>query len=98
MDQTFIERALGNTLWDVGNRGLYDICAKYPKHDRDDVIVAKIWLIGRSYAAAIERRSEVGEFRGDLFYSHVAPAVRKFAIDRWIERVRQSPTDAQLVI
>jgi hypothetical protein len=99
LNRTCIKRALGNTLWDVGNRALYDLCAKHPKHDRDDVIVAKIWLIGRSYAAAIERRSEIGEFRGDNFYSKVvAPAVRRSAIDQWIECARQNPTDAQLVI
>lgn len=43
-------------VWDLGNRVLYDLCQSHPEHTRDDEIVAKIWLIGRSYAASIERR------------------------------------------
>jgi len=43
-------------VWDLGNRILYDMCQSYPGHSKDDEIVAKIWLIGRSYAASIERR------------------------------------------
>lgn len=41
--------------WTFGNNVLYRLCAENPKHIKDDVIIAKVWLIGRSYAAAIER-------------------------------------------
>ena len=49
------------SLWDFGNGILYDMCAIYPAHKSVDQIVAKIWLIGRSYAAAIERRKNAKE-------------------------------------
>ena len=45
-----------NRVWDLGNKVLYDLCSSYPYHKTDEEIIAKIWLIGRSYAAAIERR------------------------------------------
>lgn len=42
-------------LWYVGNDVLYEMCKKYPAHKDISEVVAKIFLIGRSYAAAIER-------------------------------------------
>ncbi len=39
----------------VGNGILYDMCKKYPRHNNESEIIAKIWIIGRSYAASIER-------------------------------------------
>lgn len=44
------------SYWDVGNSVLYDMCRKYPNHGKEDEIIAKVWLIGCSYSAAIERR------------------------------------------
>jgi hypothetical protein len=38
-----------------GNHILYRMCHKQPGHTNVDVIAGKIWLIGRAYAAAIER-------------------------------------------
>jgi hypothetical protein len=73
------------TRWDVGNKVLYDLCRLYPRHDEVDQIVAKVWLIGRAYAAAIERRKEKTEFQGDAFYTeHVAPKLKEWQIDRWL--------------
>ena len=45
-----------NSRWEYGNSVLYRMCKEQPEHKDIDVIVGKIWLIGRSYAAAIERR------------------------------------------
>lgn len=44
--------------WSFGNQILYDMCLKNPSHTNENVIIGKIWLIGRSYAAAIERIKE----------------------------------------
>ncbi len=79
-----VERALLEKVWDVGNRVLYDLCAANSKHTRDDVIIAKVLLIGRTYAAAIERRRDKGDAVGDAFYeTKVAPQIRSSDIDRW---------------
>lgn len=60
--------------WEFGNSILYQMCKDNPKHDQADVVVGKIWLIGRSYAAAIERRKNADDFLGDdFYYEAVAP-------------------------
>jgi hypothetical protein len=53
--------------WDLGNSVLYDLCRKHPSHKTADEILAKVWLIGRSYAASIERRKNVKETVGRDF-------------------------------
>jgi hypothetical protein len=50
-----VDYALAPSIWDLGNQVLYSLCQAHPRHDHSDAIVAKVWLIGRSYAAAIER-------------------------------------------
>ena len=80
-----VDGAQRGTPWDVGNKVLYDLCRQYPKHDQVDQIVAKIWLIGRAYAAAIERRKEKTDFSGDAFYTdHVAPKLKQWQVDKWL--------------
>ena len=38
-----------------GNEILYNMCERKPLHNDIDVINSKLWIIGRSYSAAIER-------------------------------------------
>lgn len=40
-----------------GNEVLYKMCSEMPKYDDIEVISAKLWIIGRSYSAAIERKA-----------------------------------------
>jgi hypothetical protein len=76
-----IERVLTYNKWDFGNKVLYNMCQENPLHNDADVIVGKLWIIGRSYAAAIERRKNVDEdVKGDNFYFDVvAPNMLKIA-------------------
>jgi hypothetical protein len=84
-----IEKATACSVWDKGNKVLYDMCSKYPSHKEDDEIIAKIWLIGRSYAAAIERRKQQSEHSGDAYYiEHVAPMIRTSKIDQLLEPLK----------
>src|SRR5712692_9351087 len=93
-----VEGALLEKVWDVGNGVLYDLCAANPEHTRDDVIIAKIWLIGRTYAAAIERRRDKGDAVGDAFYeTRVAPQIRDSDIDRWF-KVLDSGSDTDMAL
>jgi hypothetical protein len=41
--------------WSFVDRTLYDLCAEYPGHDQPDVVLAKLMIIGRSYATGVER-------------------------------------------
>jgi hypothetical protein len=74
-----------NDPWRVGNQTLYDLCRRYPQHVDDAEIIAKVWLIGRTYAASLERgKGEVVgvDVSNDLFYTdHVTKVLRSSAID-----------------
>jgi hypothetical protein len=41
--------------WARGDRTLYELCDEEPTHTDLQSVIAKVWLIGRAYAAAIER-------------------------------------------
>lgn len=62
---------LEDSKWNYANSILYEMCSKNPLHIDADIIVGKIWLIGRSYAAAIERRKNKDENDDDDFYYEV---------------------------
>jgi len=65
---------------------LYGLCRENPLHTDVGVVTAKIWLIGRAYAAAIERRRNVLAIDNDDFYLDVvAPAIINSKIDLWLE-------------
>jgi hypothetical protein len=65
--------------WDFGNEVLYLLCKRYPAHDDIGVITAKVWLIGRSYAASVERyKKEPGS---DFFTKILAPHLRRSHLD-----------------
>ena len=94
-----IEKALANTTWDLGNQVLYDLCAKHPLHKTPQEIIAKIWLIGRSYAAALERRkNKKSDSIGDLFYEDkIVPKIEKSKIDDWFARLKKEPTPTNAI-
>lgn len=79
--------------WDFGNSVLYRMCEEHPCHENADVIVGKIWLIGRSYAAAIERRKNSDEYHGDdFYYDVVAPKLLSIGgeLDRRIRSLKRN--------
>jgi tRNA nucleotidyltransferase/poly(A) polymerase len=81
-----VEKALANDAWDFGNQVLYDLCSQHPFHKSQQEIIAKVWMIGRTYAAALERRKNKSEDSdGDLFYEDKAfPKIKNSGIDDWI--------------
>lgn len=86
-----IQQATGPRVWDIGNNALYNLCRKYPDHTDDKAIIAKVWMIGRTYSAAIERRKpgKAPIQAGDDFYiDHVAPGIRNSPMDNWLSRLR----------
>ncbi len=92
--RTYIENSKykGNSgRWAFANQVLYDLCADNIKHDNEHIIVTKIWLIGRSYAAAIERRNKSEEEHiEDYYYDKVAPAILKIGteLDKKISKIK----------
>lgn len=87
-----IEKSRQRNVWTLGKQVLYDLCAEYPDHTKDEEIIAKIWLIGRSHAAAVERRRKSKDREhvpSDVFYrDFVAPAIRQSKIDEHIVVLR----------
>jgi len=70
---------LKDKKWMLGNNVLYKLCSEHPFHTKDEEIRAKIWLIGRSYAASIERRTNKKKINDD-FYDYVVQEFIKFNI------------------
>jgi hypothetical protein len=78
-----------NSRWRLGNAILYEMVARYPRHTNEDEIVSKLWIIGRTYAAAIERRPNKAGSSADFYYDRVAPKLSKPAIDEKIDSLRK---------
>jgi hypothetical protein len=82
-----VDFALAPSPWDLGNQVLYSLCQEHPTHDRGDAIIAKIWLIGRSYAAAIERRKNVEDTSDDFYETTVVEKIKTSPIDAWLSNL-----------
>jgi len=71
-----------------GNKILYQMCKDAPLHTNIDEIEGKIWLIGRSYSAAIERKAGSKMTKGVNFYKEVvAKQIKESNIDSWLNDV-----------
>lgn len=84
-------RATSDRPWDLANKVLYTLCKRHPNHTDEQEVIAKVWLIGRSYAAAIERRRRLPneKLKGDRFYTRkVAPKIRNSEIDIWLSSLK----------
>jgi len=94
-----VETALANDAWDLGNQVLYDLCSNHPRHKSHQEIIAKIWLIGRSYSAALERRkNKKEESAGDLFYEDiVVPKILEEDVDSWLGLLNKNSTHKEIV-
>ena len=82
-----IDHALGYSPWDFGNNVLYALCKDHPKHDRADVIIAKMLLIGRTYAAAIERRKNAQNTSDDFYTNVVVNEIKISELDQLLNRL-----------
>ena len=88
----FIKKAIKDyeEHWEFGNQILYNMCEEYPEHDKEYLKICKVWLIGRSYAAALERRKNKG--KKDI-YIELAEKKKDFEkIDKQIKRLKNCIT------
>ena len=75
-------------FWDKGNNVLYGLCKKYPEHKKLDEVATKLWLIGRSYSAALERRPRPDKKESnDELYKKAAKRLVYSEIDKKIKRI-----------
>jgi hypothetical protein len=83
-----VKKSEERNIWEVGNQVLYDLCAQHPKHNDGEEIIAKVWLIGRSYAAAIERRKTSDNYINDDYYTkNVIPKIIHSDIDKLLANI-----------
>lgn len=72
--------------WTWANGVLYRMCQEEPLHENCGVIAGKIWLIGRAYSAALERKAGAHFIDGENFLlARAAPMIKKSGIDRWLK-------------
>ncbi|MBM1107329.1 hypothetical protein JQC67_14335 [Aurantibacter crassamenti] len=76
------------TEWDFGNEILYKMCQQNFEHKRIDIIVGKVILIGRAYAAAIERRKNKTEENNNFYIDKVAPMIKNSKLDVFIGELK----------
>lgn len=89
LNAALFQAACSSSPWDLGNEVLYSLCRTYPTHASDAAVIAKVWLIGRSYAAAIERRRERPEGDDDFYIDVVAPQIVASPIDQWLQQLAE---------
>jgi hypothetical protein len=91
-----VDAACGPSPWDFGNRVLYEMIRENPSHVNLQVVIGKLWIVGRAYAAAIERRKTVGDDSDPRFYeSTVAREILASDIDEWIAEARSADAESE---
>lgn len=78
--------------WDFFNDQIYKLCDSHPEHTITDKILAKVLIIGRTYAAAIERRKNKSEENDAFYIEKVAPLFKKLDLDAAIAKVKVQST------
>jgi hypothetical protein len=75
------------TVWDRADAVLYRMCADFPEHLEPSDIIAKVWIIGRAYAAPVERGRSNGGTSERFYQERVVPAVAKVGLDHTLARI-----------
>ena len=81
--------AQSQDIWTLGDCILYDVCANHPRHGDPQEVTAKVWLIGRAYSAAIERRAKVDANADSVYEDRVVPKLTSSDIDARLEELRK---------
>ena len=90
----FVSSAKKRTHWHFANQILYDLCRDYPKHTNEQVVIGKVWLIGRSYSVAIERVHKKVFVYDDIYKERVGRMIVESKVDKWLlplNRLRYGP-------
>lgn len=75
---------------DFANGILYRMCRENPRHKIPGVIGAKINIIGRVYAASIERGRKPSGAKGDDFWKKIVlPKIKGSPIDKWFDALNR---------
>lgn len=78
------------TVWDLGNRFLYELCEKNFTHTETEKIIAKVWIIGRTYSVALERRKNKAENNDTFYKENIVNVFKKSEIDNKMLTLKKS--------
>lgn len=83
---SIILKALEENPWDTSNAILYKMCQDYPSNAERDTVLAKTLIIGRVYAAALERGLGEKKTKGGEFYiKTVFPKISSFFLKTTVQ-------------
>lgn len=90
--------------WAMSNDVLYRMCRDHPRHDDMSIIADKLMMIGRVYAASLERHSgKDPKESSDRYYRRIAGELvedlRGISLDERIDEINdfgKEPTDEQM--
>jgi len=82
-----VRKAQSRLEWQVGNEAIYKMCREHRGHADKCVVASKVWLIGRSYAASIERFMNADVGGEDFILKKVAPRLLRWHLDKWLDGV-----------
>lgn len=86
LNAALVQTACSSSPWDLGNEVLYSLCRKHPTHVDQSAVIAKVWLIGRSYTASIERGRDKPVENDNFYVDTVAPQICASQIDQWLQQ------------
>lgn len=96
-----VKAAQQDNSWTLANAVLYRMCREHPAHTDANTIVSKFVLIGRTYAAAVDRRRTSDEeplAPGEDFHEHrLAPAILEADFDRHFAALENATLEADLL-
>lgn len=86
--QQFAQYDDNDSRYRDANQVLYRMVQEWPENTDPNKVVAKFWIIGRTYAAVVERRSNKATTPGDFYYDYVAPRICESELDAKIAAVK----------
>lgn len=92
LQKTDIDKVLTDNTWSFSNDILYDMCRNNPLHNEPNKVAGKFLIIGRTYAAAVERRKAYRQYNSEEFYVDLlVPAISKHSddIDKQISQLQE---------
>lgn len=87
-------RSEADDAWSAGDAILYRLCSDHPGHREKLQVVAKLWLIGRAYSAAIERRPSADHGQPIAvkdYYLQVAVTLIESDLDAQLSKLPDAP-------
>lgn len=73
--QNLILESKKDNVWTVGNKFLYHLFSENLSHTDPSGIVAKVWILGRTYSASIERHKNKEIPEATNFFEDIVPGL-----------------------